>query len=105
MCTMAAPALAASRQELAICSGVTGPAGFLPGVSAEPVTAQEIINFRAMPFSLGSRFGSAADQRRVPGGGPGGKRPRRSGLAVQRDADDAAEVALVAAFLGIARDV
>src|SRR3954471_5973019 len=52
MCTIAAPALAASRQELAICSGVTGTAGFLPGVSAEPVTAQEIITFRAMPTSL-----------------------------------------------------
>src|ERR1041385_4699952 len=52
MWTIAAPALAASRQELAICSGVTGTAGFLPGVSAEPVTAQEIITFRAMPTSL-----------------------------------------------------
>ena len=48
MCTIAAPALAASRQELAICSGVTGTAGFLPGVSAEPVTAQEIITLRAI---------------------------------------------------------
>src|SRR5688572_11739570 len=48
MCTIEAPALAASRQELAICSGVTGTAGFLPGVSAEPVTAQEIITFRAI---------------------------------------------------------
>src|SRR3977135_437786 len=52
MWTIAAPAVAASRQELAICSGVTGTAGFLPGVSAEPVTAQEIITFRAMPTSL-----------------------------------------------------
>ena len=52
MCTIAAPALAASRQELAICSGVTGTAGFLPGVSAEPVTAQEIITFRAIFRSL-----------------------------------------------------
>ena len=52
MCTIAAPALAASRQELAICSGVTGTAGFLPGVSAEPVTAQEIITFRAISRSL-----------------------------------------------------
>src|SRR5882757_397265 len=50
--TMAAPALAASRQELAICSGVTGTAGLRPGVSAEPVTAQEIITFLAIfhPF-------------------------------------------------------
>src|ERR1051325_1112404 len=52
MWTIAAPALAASRQELAICSGVTGTAGFLPGGSAEPVTAQEIITFRAIPTSL-----------------------------------------------------
>src|ERR1041385_6212057 len=52
MWTIAAPALAASRQELAICYGVTGTAGFLPGVSAEPVTAQELITFRAMPTSL-----------------------------------------------------
>src|SRR5215510_15006719 len=51
MCTIAAPALAASRQELAICSGVTGTAGLRPGVSAEPVTAQEIITLRAI-FSL-----------------------------------------------------
>ena len=51
MCTIAAPALAASRQELAICSGVTGTAGLRPGVSADPVTAQEIITFRAI-FSL-----------------------------------------------------
>src|SRR3954467_3441075 len=46
--TIAAPALAASRQEFAICSGVTGTAGLRPGVSAEPVTAQEIITFRAI---------------------------------------------------------
>src|SRR5262245_33851690 len=51
MWTIAAPALAASRQELAICSGVTGTAGLRPGVSAEPVTAQEIITLRAI-FSL-----------------------------------------------------
>src|SRR5271155_3265942 len=48
MCTMAAPALAASIAELAICSGVTGTAGLRPGVSAEPVTAQEIITLRCM---------------------------------------------------------
>src|SRR6201994_3940987 len=52
MCTIAAPALAASMADCAICCGVTGTAGFLPGVSAEPVTAQEIITFRAMPTSL-----------------------------------------------------
>src|ERR1044072_8728488 len=52
MWTIAAPALAASRQELAICSGVTGTAGLRPGVSAEPVTAQEIITFLAISHPL-----------------------------------------------------
>src|SRR5215470_3986334 len=51
MCTIAAPALAASMADCAICWGVTGTAGFLPGVSAEPVTAQEIITFRAIGSS------------------------------------------------------
>src|SRR4029077_3044977 len=46
ICTIAAPALAASIAEDAICSGVTGTAGFLPGVSADPVTAHEIITLR-----------------------------------------------------------
>src|SRR3954470_19114593 len=48
MCTIAAPALAASMAEAAICCGVTGTAGFRPGVSAEPVTAQEIMTFRCI---------------------------------------------------------
>src|SRR5271156_3402259 len=48
MCTIVAPALAASIAACAICSGVTGPAGLRPGVSAEPVTAQEIITLRCM---------------------------------------------------------
>src|SRR5580658_7015805 len=48
MCTIAAPALAASIDDCAICSGVTGTAGLRPGVSAEPVTAQEIITLRCM---------------------------------------------------------
>src|ERR1700730_5555427 len=48
MCTMAAPALAASIEERAICSGVTGTAGLRPGVSAEPVTAQEIMTLRCI---------------------------------------------------------
>src|SRR5437588_5889445 len=52
MCTIAAPALAASSEDCAICSGVTGTAGFLPGVSADPVTAQEMITFRAIFGSL-----------------------------------------------------
>src|SRR5881628_2902631 len=48
MCTMAAPALAASMHDCAICAGLTGTAGFLLGESAEPVTAQEIITLRCM---------------------------------------------------------
>src|SRR5262245_15466129 len=52
MWTTAAPALAASTQELAICSGVTGTAGFLPGESADPVTAHEMITLRCMAVTL-----------------------------------------------------
>src|SRR5215470_6737952 len=48
MWTTAAPALAASIDDWAICSGVTGTAGFLPGESAEPVTAQEMMTLRCM---------------------------------------------------------
>src|SRR5215470_16220749 len=48
MWTIAAPALAASIADAAICCGVTGTAGFLPGVSAEPVRAQEIITLRCI---------------------------------------------------------
>src|ERR1041385_6384510 len=48
MWTIAALALAASIADCAICAGVTGTAGFLPGVSAEPVTAQAIITLRCM---------------------------------------------------------
>src|SRR6266545_5293362 len=46
--TMAAPALAASSADCAICSGVTGTAGLRPGVSADPVTAHEIMTLRCM---------------------------------------------------------
>ena len=52
MWTTAAPALAASMQECAICSGVTGTAGFLPGESADPVTAHEMITLRCMAVTL-----------------------------------------------------
>jgi hypothetical protein len=48
MWTIAAPALAASSAEVAICSGDTGTAGFFPVVSADPVTAQVITIFRDM---------------------------------------------------------
>jgi hypothetical protein len=44
--TTAAPALAASMAERAMASGVTGTAGFLRGVSALPVTAQQIMTRR-----------------------------------------------------------
>ena len=68
MCTMAAPALAASIDEVAICSGVTGTAGLRPGVSAAPVTAQEMITLRCMASpggiiarrSRGPRVGTVA---------------------------------------------
>src|ERR1700752_3739053 len=56
MCTIAAPALAASMAEAAICCGVTGTAGFLPGVSAEPGTAQEIMTFRCIAALRLPRF-------------------------------------------------
>src|SRR3954451_10580441 len=52
MCTIAAPALAASIADEAICSGVTGTAGFLPTLSADPVTAHEIITLRDTASSL-----------------------------------------------------
>src|SRR6202030_1672500 len=61
-CTMAAPALAASIDERAICSGVTGTAGLRPGVSAEPVTAHEMITLRCMVS------GYSPPQRRCPEG-------------------------------------
>src|SRR6478609_3283248 len=99
--TMAAPALAASRQEFAICSGVTGTAGFLPGVSAEPVTAQEIITLRAMPSSLvaepygGPRRSKGCTPRRGAASAPPAWQAR---LLVKRNADDPAQIAFLAAF-------
>src|SRR5215831_13605394 len=70
MWTMAAPALAASIADCAICAGVTGTAGFLPGVSAEPVTAQAIITLRCMVPPAGSLPSSLARFRaaRIRGG-------------------------------------
>src|SRR5215475_7457273 len=65
---MAAPALAASIADCAICAGVTGTAGFLPGVSAEPVTAQAIITFRCMVPPAGACPASLAQ---VLGASPG----------------------------------
>src|SRR5581483_459231 len=52
MWTIAAPALAASIAEAAICSGVTGTAGFLATESADPVTAHEIMILRCTAASL-----------------------------------------------------
>src|SRR6185437_3588836 len=46
--TIAAPAVAASIDDAAICAGVTGTAGLRPGVSAAPVTAQEMITLRCI---------------------------------------------------------
>src|SRR5262245_12412118 len=63
MWTMAAPALAASIADCAICAGVTGTAGFLPGVSAEPVTAQAIITLRFMFPPAGACRASLAHVR------------------------------------------
>src|SRR5205085_8574601 len=49
-CTTAAPAFAASSAEAAICSGVTGTAGFFGGVSKPPVSAQVMTTCRLMLF-------------------------------------------------------
>src|SRR5690349_11293948 len=69
MWTTAAPALAASTQDLAICSGVTGTAGFFPGESAEPVTAHEMITLRCMAVILPRQereYGTPAKRRSQP---------------------------------------
>src|SRR6516225_9245226 len=58
--TMAAPALAASSADSAICLGVTGTAGLRPGVSAEPVTAHEIMILRCMNSPLAAPRGDPA---------------------------------------------
>src|SRR6266508_1051359 len=61
MCTTPAPALAASIEDWAICCGVTGTAGFLPGESAEPVTAQDMMTLRCMDAA--SRAGANAPRK------------------------------------------
>src|SRR5215470_18319869 len=63
ICTIAAPALAASSAEVAICSGVTGTAGFLPTESADPVTAQEIITLRIAASRFCCRWGEPSALR------------------------------------------
>ena len=52
MWTAAAPALAESREDVAISSGVTGTAGFFATVSSAPVTAQVMMTFLAMTVPL-----------------------------------------------------
>jgi hypothetical protein len=56
MCVTAAPALAASIAELAICSGVTGTCGLLPTVSPAPVMAHvmKTSQFMAIPLAPGA---------------------------------------------------
>src|SRR6516165_6831553 len=72
--TMAAPALAASSADSAICLGVTGTAGLRAGVSAEPVTAHEIMTLRCMvpPLHFGGfgtrRLGARVMASSVPAG-------------------------------------
>src|SRR4051794_31243212 len=63
---MAAPALAASMADCAICSGVTGTAGLRPGVSADPVTAHEIMTLRCIaPPCPRHRFAKAYSEERA----------------------------------------
>src|SRR5215471_17198988 len=78
---MAAPALAASMADCAICAGVTGTAGLRPGVSAEPVTAHEIMTLRCIPASLATDVwlwrSLTRGWGRSPEGSPAQKRQRR----------------------------
>src|SRR5215471_18780605 len=64
--TIPAPALAASTEDCAISAGVTGTAGFLLGLSAEPVTAQEMMTLRRICgpswFETARARGRAKDQ-------------------------------------------
>src|SRR6187401_2323169 len=80
---MAAPAVAASMADCAICSGVTGTAGLRPGVSADPVTAHEIITLRCMPPPCAYDFVSRKPTARM---GPKPRGPIRRASAGQADA-------------------
>src|ERR1700683_1713509 len=95
MCTIAAPALAASSAEVAICSGVTATGGLRPGVSAEPVTAHEMMtlrcmtspkcsaNWRAFPAApMPAFYSRAEDQCRV--GGQNGNDHERGRAFIRR---------------------
>src|SRR3954454_19610421 len=89
---MAAPALAASMADCAICSGVTGTAGLRPGVSADPVTAHEIMTLRCMPppcprhcFAKAYSEDRAEAQRFRPQRGDAGRRDWRRSQAWLQD--------------------
>src|SRR5205823_14059805 len=75
---MAAPALAASIADWAICGGVTGTAGLRPGVSAEPVTAHEIMTLRCIllppPCARGPCWRTELYARSARKPSPGGQR-------------------------------
>src|ERR1051325_2127877 len=80
MWRIAAPALAASSAEAAICCGLTGTAGFLAGVSAEPVTAHEIITFRC----IASLALASSRQARAASDNAGAETIRLTGRFFQR---------------------
>jgi hypothetical protein len=61
MCTTAAPALAASIADSAICWGVTGTLSLLAVVSPEPVTAQVMNAFQFMTNPLVALIYQAQD--------------------------------------------
>jgi hypothetical protein len=73
MCTIAAPTMAASIEDRAISAGVTGTAGFLPGLSAEPVTAQETMTLRCIAPPCGVHPSEGAGLKPAPIGRPRGE--------------------------------
>src|SRR5215475_9108334 len=89
MCTTAAPALAASIEDCAICSGVTGTAGFLPGESAEPVTAHEIMTLRCM---LPPRGGLEPPSGHCRGGHGGCRVPARASSSGRKQPENPSQV-------------
>src|SRR5262245_65421124 len=88
---MAAPALAAPMADCAICSGVTGTAGLRPGVSAEPVTAHEIITFRGMLLPPCASIFVAAKRSARTGLKPRGSHAQRLTAAEFKIADGMVE--------------
>jgi len=76
--------------DCAICSGVTGTAGLRPGVSADPVTAHEIMTLRCKPPPCSRHcFAKAYSEER-----PEAQRFRNAGMQAAR----------FAAFAGMAAD-